>query len=262
MRLSEGYDIVSKIGSGGFGEIYKAKILRPENGIRKGEVVALKVGKKSVRKEYNTYKSLSMLQDEAIIPRIHSHFTTLSEDEIMVMEFFDESLKSFMKHTNPVKFIIPIIQAIMKIHTYGFIHRDIKPDNFLVTSNGGLRLADFGLAKEYTKNGRHIKNIGIKKVIGTLNYASVNVHNGNTPSRRDDLESAVYTFVYLTNGRLPWTGIKSKSEMYKLKKHISPSNYAHKETLKYIRSLTFHEDPDYSKIVNTLRSHPLKLGGK
>ena len=92
------------------------------------------------------------------------------------------------------------------------IHRDIKPDNFLVGHKEGTKddiyVIDFGLAKHYIDpQGNHIKWKDQKALTGTARYASVPTHKGIEQSRRDDLESIVYVILYLKKGRLPWQGM-------------------------------------------------------
>ena len=102
-----------------------------------------------------------------------------------------------------------------------FIHRDMKPDNFLMgvkQKAGVLYMIDFGLSKRFKdpKNNQHIPYRDGKSLTGTARYASVNTHIGIEQSRRDDLESAGYILLYMLKGTLPWQGLpgKTKNDKY------------------------------------------------
>ena len=97
------------------------------------------------------------------------------------------------------------------------LHRDLKPDNFLMGMYNSERVVytvDLGLGKSYMiydpEKGKsiHIPYQEGKTLTGTARYASVNTHLGVEQSRRDDLESLGYMFMYFLQGRLPWQGIK------------------------------------------------------
>lgn len=114
----------------------------------------------------------------------------------------------------------------------GFIHRDVKPENFLIAQkqkSALIYMVDFGLAKHYRdpRSGFHIPFRGGKTLTGTARYASLNTHLGCEQSRRDDVEMLVYTMIYFLNGGLPWQRVKGvdKKEKYEkimlLKKYTS-----------------------------------------
>lgn len=105
-----------------------------------------------------------------------------------------------------------MIRRIEHLHACHYIHRDIKPDNFLI----GLRnhqnilfMIDFGLAKLYRDGVTHyhISYKEGKSLTGTARYASINAHRGIEQSRRDDLEAIGYVLLYFLRGYLPWQGI-------------------------------------------------------
>jgi len=98
-----------------------------------------------------------------------------------------------------------MISRLEYMHNNNFIHRDMKPDNFLMglkTKQSTVYMIDFGLSKRYRdpKTGQHIPYRDGKSLTGTARYASVNTHIGIEQSRRDDLESVGYILLYLLKG--------------------------------------------------------------
>ena len=100
-----------------------------------------------------------------------------------------------------------VLSRIEFMHSYNYIHRDIKPNNFLIgigKKSNVLHLINFGQAKKYTeKYNSHTPYKENKKFVGNAKYVSINTHYGIEATRRDDLESVGYMLVYLFKGNLP-----------------------------------------------------------
>ena len=95
------------------------------------------------------------------------------------------------------------------MHNRDLVHRDIKPENFLVGTGkraNMIYIVDYGLAKKFMdkKTKQHISFSINKQTVGTVRYSSVSSHLQRELSRRDDLESLAYIFIYFLKGRLPW----------------------------------------------------------
>ncbi len=145
-----------------------------------------------------------------------------------------------------------------------YLHRDIKPDNFLIGHKkpSYIYLIDFGLTKRFRnpKTGQHIPWKEGKNLTGTARYASLNTHLGYEQSRRDDLEGLGYVLIYFLRGKLPWQGLpaKTKKEKYdkiKEKKQNTtieelckgfPEEFT--KYLNYCRSLNFEDKPCISDL--------------
>ena len=130
-----------------------------------------------------------------------------------------ERLKKFSVKTSCL-LGMQMIERIEYIHDKGILHRDIKPDNFLMGKSDPetLYVIDFGLSKNYIDRGKHIKQKDKKKMTGTVRYASINIHDGIEPSRRDDLISVGYMLIYFIKGFLPWQGLDGATKEAKYKK--------------------------------------------
>ena len=109
-----------------------------------------------------------------------------------------------------------MIQRIQFIHNKGYLHRDIKPDNFVIgrgKKSSKVFIIDFGLAKRYLlKDGSHIPYRDNKNLTDTARYASLNTHLGIEQGRRDDIEGIVNVLLYFVKGALPWQNLKANGK--------------------------------------------------
>ncbi|KAG1361521.1 hypothetical protein COCNU_09G009840 [Cocos nucifera] len=170
-----------------------------------------------------------------------------------------------------------LINRVEYMHSRGFLHRDIKPDNFLMglgRKANQVYIIDYGLAKKYRdlQTHKHIPYRENKNLTGTARYASVNTHLGVEQSRRDDLESLGYVLMYFLRGSLPWQGLKAGTKKQKYdkiseKKMLTPVEVlckAHPSEFisyfHYCRSLRFDDKPDYSYLKRLFRDLFIREG--
>lgn len=96
-----------------------------------------------------------------------------------------------------------MLACLRSLHEAGFLHQDVKPDNYRVTKDGLVKIIDFGLLNEYRVTGVH-KPLGRFGFQGSPFFGSINSLRGYTLSRRDDLESLCYSIMYLIDYQTPW----------------------------------------------------------
>ena len=269
------------LGKGSFGKIYSGK-----NNIT-GEEIAIKVeplGEDLSQLKYE-YKIYKILQGGYGFPKIYQYLEE-TRNNILIMEMLGPSIeKLFVKYKR--KFSLLTVLMIMEqilyrieyLHSKNLVHRDIKPDNFLIGKGDKSKIIyaiDFGLAKKYkqTNTGMHIPYRDGKHLTGTARYTSINTHLGMEQSRRDDIEALGYMMVYLLKGRLPWQGMinsnpkKKYERIKKVKietKLTSLCEGLPEEIIKFIqyaRDMRFEDKPNYSYLRGLLRKIAMKKGLK
>ena len=273
------YKIANKIGSGSFGVVYKGI------NIRSNEYVAIKIesliGKSKLLK--NEAKICRHLTPSKGISQVR-YYGVDQENSYVVFDLLGVSLDTYMERLK--KFSLKttcnlgmqMIQRIEYIHEKGILHRDIKPDNFLMGKDDVnlLYIIDFGLSKNFVERGKHIKCKDKKKMTGTVRYASINIHNGIEPSRRDDLISIGYMLIYFIKGVLPWQGLDgaTKEEKYNkigdVKRQTTIEELCKdlpmelKVFIDYCYGLDFAETPNYAllfKLLEKIFNNEVKMDG-
>ena len=257
------YHCIRKLGEGSFGKIYEA--------IYKKERYALKFEDR--KEQYN------LLQNEAAImnylkgpniPFVKSYGFN-NNYNILVMQLLGKSLEHLILERTifSLKTVCMLgyqmINILEFIHEKHILHRDIKPDNFVMgldELSENVYLIDFGLAKKYRSMTTLVQYplVNKNKLTGTARYASINALKGYEHSRRDDLESVGYIFIYFLKGKLPWQNIKAKNKEEKYNKILAKKiEITSKELcsglpkefenfLEYTKNLKYEEKPNYNML--------------
>ena len=268
------YIINKLIGNGTFGHVYQAKCKR------KNILFAIKTESLS-----SPYKSL--MHECSVLKYLYNHrcrsIPTISWYGLhrnlvcLVTPLYDLTLSEYLQQQTELpssivnKLFCKLIHLMQSIHTLHVIHRDIKPDNFML-KNGELFLIDFGLAHVcIDENSEHIPNIQQTEITGNLKYSSYYVMTGHTPSIRDDIISLGYLFLYVLHQELPWDNVPQMEDSQYPRNHIMHirnrkfAAYKQLSSIKqfstvinqplimyfqYTYCLTYDEVPSYQALIN------------
>ena len=273
------YKIIKRLGRGSFGYIYLVEY--------QNKLYAMKL--ENTKKGYYILDKEIYLMIHLYGPRIPyaKSFGQCGYYNVLVMELLGKSLEDIKLMLPSKKMTIPcvcklsyqMLQILEHIHRKSFLHRDVKPDNFIMgigPNSHLLYMIDFGFAKTYrdpTTLAHHPMQKGAG-ITGTARFASINTLSGYTQSRRDDLESLGYAIVYIAKGTLPWANIKcdNKDALYnrilETKIQTTPENLCSglpaqfEEYIKYIRGMSYEQEPNYKYLRNLFLITLQNLGGK
>lgn len=273
--IGKKYKLCERLGNGSFASVYRGIHYKNNTNVAiKFEDINSVI--KLLRHETTILKYLYE-HDTRNIPAvswfgIHKHYTCL------VMTLYECSLydyviaKEKLSVSKISSIIYQLVNILKSVHDNSVIHRDIKPQNIMVKS-GELYLIDFGFSTFFIdENGEHILDNCSENIIGSPKYVSYNIHTGSMASRRDDLISLGYLYIFLHNKQLSWENIGDdisindeydETSIYHYKnilrqemKHISTIDFTStshdcnlQHYLKYVYSLKYEETPNYEAIL-------------
>ena len=208
MVFAERYKLIDYLGQGGMSLVYRAV------DIRTGHNVAVKI----LKSEYNNdVEFLERFQREAHAAGRMSHHNivnlldvgTEGEFRYLVLEYISgNTLKDIIKEkgainsNTAIQITIRILSALQHAHDNGIIHRDIKPQNVLVNTNGHIKVADFGIAR--ITNTKTISKKDV--VIGSVHYSSPEQARGSVVEATSDIYSTGIVLYEMLTGRVPFVG--------------------------------------------------------
>lgn len=251
MRVCNRFNIITSLASGNFGTVYIAKTILND------KIVAIKVTdmseKDNLLYEYQVLTYLNKHKhklnlDKVDIPNALS-FGITDTCAIMSMDLLSLSLSDILDHfkvlthTTAYTVLYWTVNLLEYIHTYHLVHRDIKPCNILIGCNENCKkiyLMDFGIA--YSPPLEQVETDGF---IGNALCAPIAAHMNLSQSYKDDIESAIYMFAYLTN-ELTWCNAE-RNEMIDLK--LAYTN----NMLEYVRNIT--GDIDYNHLKSLIKTN-------
>ncbi|KAF6139300.1 hypothetical protein GIB67_021510 [Kingdonia uniflora] len=281
------YIVERKLGKGGFGQVYVGQ--RVSGGTERTGPDAFEVALKFEHRsnkgchygppyEWQVYSTLNGCYG---IPWVH-HKGRQGDFYILVMDILGPSLwdvwNSVGQAMSPNMVACIAMEAISileKLHAKGFVHGDVKPENFLLGQSGTvdekkLFLIDLGLASRWkdASSSQHVDYDQRPDIFrGTVRYASVHAHLGRIGSRRDDLESLAYTLIFLIKGKLPWQGYQASFNgdnksflVCKKKMGTTPELMCSfcpppfKRFLEIVTNMKFDEEPNYAKLISLFES--------
>lgn len=226
--LSGRYQVLSKIGAGGMADVYKAK------DCMLNRYVAVKVLKKEYREDENFVKKFRS-EAQAAAGLLNQNIVNVydvGEDRglyYMVMELVEGiTLKEYVQKKGKlsskeaISIAIQMCTGIEAAHNHHIIHRDIKPQNIIISKEGKVKVTDFGIAKATTSQTVSTS------AMGSVHYVSPEQARGGYCDEKSDIYSAGITMYEMVTGRVPFDGDSTVSVAMKhLQENITPpSEYA------------------------------------
>lgn len=285
------YKIIHLLGRGQFGTVYAGHHVETGHPVAvKMAIVDTTTAETSaintLRTEARVLQHLSLTR-AAGVPELfwfgmhsHSSATTPNPFRYIVMQQVGMTLTQWLRQQHPHPhpgtsastsvtkeqisfFAKQMLTCLESIHDREIVHRDIKLDNWAFRSSPSpspssatqellLCLIDFGMAKATPKTTEP-RQTGV--ILGTPSYASLFVHAGMEPTRRDDVESCLYCLLQLHLGSLPWANAASHADMCRQKRQplSSSSLIPFQEALTKVRALAFQERPRYGELWQNMR---------
>ncbi|MCD7980850.1 MAG: Stk1 family PASTA domain-containing Ser/Thr kinase [Clostridiales bacterium] len=228
MIIAERYEIEEKIGAGGMSDVYKARDLTL------GRSVAVKVLKSEFCEDMNfVTKFRAEAQSAAGLehPNIVNVYDVGSQDGFyyIIMEYVSGiTLKTYIEkkgrlnYKETLSIAIQVARGIQAAHAKNIIHRDIKPQNIMISTDGKVKVTDFGIARAVSENTIH------SDVMGSVHYASPEQARNGYVSNRSDIYSLGIVMYEMVTGRVPFDGESTVAVAIKhlQDEMVNPGEYA------------------------------------
>ena len=204
--LQDRYEILGRIGSGGMSVVYKAKCHTLDR------LVAIKVLKEEFASDENFVSKFKMEAQAAARlshPNIVNVYDVVDEGDLhyIVMELIEGitlknyiEKKGFLENKEAIGIAIQVAQGIAAAHEQHIIHRDIKPQNMIISKDGTVKVADFGIARAVSSQTMNAT------AVGSVHYISPEQARGGYCDERSDIYSFGITLYEMVTGRVPFEG--------------------------------------------------------
>jgi serine/threonine-protein kinase len=205
--LGNRYEIIEKIGEGGMSIVYKAKcrllnrfvaikVLRSE--FVKDEEFVKRFEKESQAAASLSHNNVVGIYDVGYEEDIH--YIVMELMNCQTLKEFIQCKTTFLSNEEIIAITLQIASALDHAHNTGIIHRDIKPHNILITEEGLVKVADFGIARAVTSSTM----VNTAEVVGSVHYASPEQARGGFLDAKSDLYSLGVVMYELATGRVPF----------------------------------------------------------
>ncbi len=206
MIVGERYEIVSKVGTGGMADVYKTK------DHKLNRFVAMKVLKQEFREDTNFIKKFKTEAQSAAgltHPNVVNVFD-VGEDQgihyivmelvegITLKEYISKKGKLSVKEATSIA--IQVSMGLEAAHNHGIVHRDVKPQNIIISTDGKVKVTDFGIARAASSNTIS------SNVMGSVHYSSPEQVRGGYSDEKSDIYSLGITMYEMVTGVVPFDG--------------------------------------------------------
>lgn len=223
MFIQNRYEIISRIGSGGMADVYKAK------DHKLNRFVAVKVLKKEFRDD-KVFISKFRVEAQSAAGLAHSNIVNIYDvgEEAgiyyIVMELIEGiTLKEYIKNKGHLSvreatsIALQISAGLEAAHNNGIIHRDVKPQNIMISTDGKVKVADFGIARAVTTNTAN------SAAMGSVHYSSPEQSRGGYSDEKSDIYSLGITMYEMLTGCVPFDGDTAVAVFFTIYKMSSSS---------------------------------------